>query len=300
MDWNWDHLRFFLALARGATLTRAAERLGVSHTTVLRRIRQFEGQLDTHLFDRTPDGWLMTQAGERLLAEVEQMEQALGTISREIVGADHRLEGPVVIATNAGFAMTLLPDALRALKQRHPGLELSVKVGKDLVDLGRREADVALRITDAPPESLVGRRVGWVQLAPVASRAYLDRHGLARTARLPERPDGQQFVLLPWMDTPLFRWVAPHRNPGAATFVDCKLTALALARGGLGIAEVPSVLLQGEPEMVQLETPWEMPARAVWLLSNAEARSSARIRATTALLAEALAPRLGQPGSIAA
>ena len=96
MHWNWDNLRFFLALARAGTLTLAGQALQVSHATVFRRIKKFEDELATRLFEKTPAGYILTHAGEQMLREVEKVEYDIGTIARHIVGADQRVEGDIL------------------------------------------------------------------------------------------------------------------------------------------------------------------------------------------------------------
>lgn len=285
-EWDWDHLRYFLALARNPKLQRAADRLGVSHTTVLRRIRAFEDQLATRLFERTPDGWLMSVAGERLLLEVEKMESALGTISREIVGSDQRIEGPVVITTLGLIAGLVLPPVLVKLKQRHPHVQIQLRVGSALVDLQRREADIAIRVTASPPPTLVGRRIGQKEVTPCASAEYLR----ARPEPVfPVDPSSEHHYILDvsHSDESARRWLAPVVGTSRVTEVDCMATAMALCGAGLGVAVLPQFVARGAG-LVLLEPPEPVQPMSVWILTHPDLRNVARVRAVMAALGDEL------------
>src|SRR5256712_6490295 len=173
---DWDAGRFFLELARAETLARAARRLRVDYTTVGRRVSAFERELGAKLFERTPDGFVLTDAGESIRAAAEQMEQSAVDVEQRALGADRRLSGTVRVAAaeSAGHAVVLA--AMRDLHQRHPEIRLHLQTGLARLDIARREADLALRF--APPESgdLRIRRLTSMGFALYASEDYLARH----------------------------------------------------------------------------------------------------------------------------
>src|SRR2546428_1871734 len=173
---DWDAVRFFLELARAKTLARAARRLRVDYTTVGRRVSAFERELGAKLFERTPDGFVLTDAGESIRAAAEQMEQSAVDVEQRALGADRRLSGTVRVAAaeSAGHAVVL--PAMRDLHQRHPEIRLHLQTGLARLDIARREADLALRF--APPESgdLRIRRLTSMGFALYASEDYLARH----------------------------------------------------------------------------------------------------------------------------
>jgi len=170
---DWDAVRFFLELARAKTLARAARRLRVDYTTVGRRVSAFERELGAKLFERTPDGFVLTDAGESIRAAAEQMEQSALAVEQRALGADHRLSGTVRVAAaeSAGHAVVL--PAMRELHLRHPEIRLHLQTGLARLDIARREADLALRF--APPESgdLRVRRLTPIGFALYASKDYL-------------------------------------------------------------------------------------------------------------------------------
>ena len=117
VKWNWDHLRFFLALAERHTLSTAARELDVSHTTVLRRVAAFEAELGTQLFDRTSDGFMLTQAGQRLFREAASTRTLLDSIAEEIAGADAELAGSVVVTATDTISCYIMPRLIAALSE---------------------------------------------------------------------------------------------------------------------------------------------------------------------------------------
>src|SRR5882724_4397945 len=180
---DWDAVRFFLELARAKTLARAARRLRVDYTTVGRRVSAFERELGAKLFERTPEGFVLTDAGESIRAAAEQMEQSALSVEQRALGADRRLSGTVRVAAaeSAGHAVVL--PAMRELHLRHPEIRLHLQTGLARLDIARREADLALRF--APPESgdLRVRRLG-----PSGSRSTRPRI----TSRVTARPRPEQ------------------------------------------------------------------------------------------------------------
>src|SRR2546428_5122465 len=173
---DWDAVRFFLELARAKTLARAARRLRVDYTTVGRRVSAFERELGAKLFERTPDGFVLTDAGESIRAAAEQMEQSAVAAGRGRLGRDSGLSGTgrVAAAESAGHSVVL--PAMRALPLRHPEIRLHLQTGLARLDIARREADLALRFNPAESGDLRIRRLTSIGFALYASEDYLARH----------------------------------------------------------------------------------------------------------------------------
>jgi len=158
--WNWDHLRYFLALAEHGTLTAAGRQLDVSHSTVLRRIRAFENSLKTRLFEHTSTGYYLTSAGNELHEQAKQMQFTLDAVARDISGADQEIAGEVVIATTDSLSYLLLPEVLKELSDLHNDISFKVLMGVQMRKIEDREVDIAIRTSKEPPESVIGRQVG--------------------------------------------------------------------------------------------------------------------------------------------
>src|ERR1700704_3818069 len=173
---DWDAVRFFLELVRAKTLARAARRLRVDYTTVGRRVSAFERELGAKLFERTPDGFVLTDAGESIRAAAEQMEQSALAVEQRALGSDRRLSGTVRVAAaeSAGHAVVL--PAMRELHRLHPEIRLFLMTGLARMDIARREADLALRFNAPESGDLRFRRLTPMGFALYASEEYLARN----------------------------------------------------------------------------------------------------------------------------
>jgi DNA-binding transcriptional LysR family regulator len=168
---DWDDVRHFLALARTGSVRAAGSMLGVSHSTVARRVEALESRLGVRLFDRHRDGYLLTDAGHEMISPAERVENEMAALERGALGQDARLEGSVRVTCTDPFIANILVCALSSLCQRHPGIELELDADAKYLDLSRREADIAVRAlvpSVTPPEHLIGRR-----LAPITICNYV-------------------------------------------------------------------------------------------------------------------------------
>jgi len=273
---DWDNLRFVLGLARAGTLSLAADGLGVTHTTVSRRIKAFETSLGVRLFDRRPEGWVLTAAGEELAAAAEAMEVEVHRLDRKLLGADNRLSGTVRIATLDSFAGSN-PELFVALRDAYPRIDLEVTVATRFVDLTRREADIAIRwTTGSPPPHLVGRKVGAFEYAVYGAKSLVE-----------QMPPGAPLDTYPWLtwDPRLgarqtAEWMRTHvPKARIAMYLDSAAVMMGALRGGVGIAH--QVCQQGDVDdrLVRLrgvEPGWGVDG---WLLTHPDLRHVARIRA---------------------
>jgi DNA-binding transcriptional LysR family regulator len=280
---NWDDLRVFLAVARAGSLSGAARTLGVNHSTVFRRIGVFEETLGVRLFERLPGGYLLTPAGEALRDGALRVEEEIASLSRKVTGQDLRLSGTVRVTTIDMLAFGLLPRHIAGFRAAYPGIEIELVVGNATLNLSRREADVALRVGNTPPETLVGRRVGRLVFALYGSADYRAR-----------RP-GPDLALHDWIGfdsehEALVRRMAhflPQARPALRT--NSMAAALAAAREGLGVAPLPCGIADLEPDLVQIAPLPDDFTLDLWLLTHEDLRRTARIRVFLDFLAEALA-----------
>src|ERR1043165_9530610 len=170
---DWADLPVVIAIARAGTLRGAAKLLGVSHSTVLRRLEAAESALGSELFVRRPDGrHELTPAGQDAFDTSEQLEELVASMERRIRGRDLELAGAVRVTMPAWMLPLLWPD-LVAFGERYPQIELSVAGGLAFADLAHREADVAIRIIGEPSPDLVGRKLAMCECGIYGSAAYL-------------------------------------------------------------------------------------------------------------------------------
>lgn len=284
---DWDDLRIVLAVARGRTLSAAATTLGVTHTTVGRRLRGIEEALGVRLFDHTPDGYMPTPAGQDIAEVAEQMEAEVLALEGRVLGRDVRLQGALRVAI-MDLLFRRYQGELRSFMARYPSVEMTLTMSDDEVALNRREADVALRMTNAPPEYLVGRRIGEVEFAVFGAKALVEERG--PEAGLGDYPwlHWDERLNMRWLDS----WLA-HNAPGAqiAMRVDFKATSIQEAvAAGIGVHFLSVREGEADPRLARLSAVASELTRGVWLLTLPELRSTPRIRA---LMDHMAGPRVG-------
>lgn len=287
---RWDDLQLALAVGRGQGLAGAAAILGVNASTVFRRLNGLEAGLGVRLFDRRPGAWPPSPAGERLLDAAERMEaEALG-IDRELTGRDRRLTGTLRVTSSETLAFSLLPPLLAAFRALHPGIRVELLIDNRLLSLSRREADVALRPARPREGDLFGRKLAEVAWTAYAAPAYLDE----RPAALPLAGH----ALIGWDETSpqvqAASWLAA-RAPAAAFALRTSslLAQMQAARAGLGVALLPCYLADPEPGLARLLPPLPELARELWIVTHADLKETARVRAFLAVIGDGIVARKG-------
>jgi len=283
MHKNWDDLRYFLAVARAGTLSGAARTLDVNHSTIFRRIAAFEGQIGVRLFDRLPTGYVLTPAGEQMQDAALRIEEQIAALDRRLAGQDGRLTGTVRITTIDMLAIGVLPRHLGAFRAAFPGIEIELTISNSLLDLTRREADVALRVSRDPPETLVGRRVSRLVFAVYGSRDY--------AARRPEAELGSHdWIGFDAEHAALARRFAAFLPAVRPVFkANSVAVAIAAAKAGIGLAVLPCGLADMEQGLERIATLPDEFTLDLWLLTHEDLRTTARIRAVLDFLADGLA-----------
>ena len=156
---DWNHLQDFLAVARTGRLTAGAQRLGVDHTTLSRRIAALEAALKARLFDRSPQGYALTAHGERLLVRAEAMESLMLSAQSEVGEADLSVSGVVRIGAPEGFGSYFLAPCLPQLAEQHPELEIQLVAIPGVLSLSKREADVAIALSAPREGRLISKKL---------------------------------------------------------------------------------------------------------------------------------------------
>jgi DNA-binding transcriptional LysR family regulator len=285
---DWDDLRYVLAVAEAGSLAGAARALGVNHTTVLRRIAAAEKRLGVRLFERLPSGYVPTAGGEELIEAARRIDTTVADLDRRLAGRDLRLSGVVRVSTVDTLVASILPEILAAFRERHPGIEVEVAVSNAMANLTRRDADVAIRAANDPPETLVGRRAGTIAFAIYGSRTYL-------ATRRAGTPLGQHRWVAPddsMAMTSIGRWMHTALPEAEVTLrADSLVTMRHAAMVGLGVAPLPCYLGDSTEGLVRVHPPVAAMATGLWILSHEDLRETARVRAFTAFVAEAFAER---------
>ncbi len=274
---NWDDLRYFLAVARLQRLSSAGRELQVKHTTVARRLDKLESDLNSRLFDRTPRGYLLSQAGEQLYEHAVAMEEHAQALDREVVGMDAQLSGPLRLTGPNGALEPLVVPHLHRLLDRYPGIELDLMGTTGLLDLAARQADIALRMTPAPPDYLVGRKVLPLRHGVYASVGYLSR----------EREREQVITFCDEQKFP--EWVTRHfPDADLALRADDAGVMIAAVKAHRGLARLPCFVGDIEPNLRRIDLDLTPSTWGVWVLNHVDLRSTARVRVCRDFLIEIL------------
>jgi len=293
MDGSWDRLRFFIALATHGTHSEAARRLGVSHSTVQRQINALETELNVKLFHSTANGYQLSKAGRTLFSEASQIPDALARVSSRIAGEDDQMAGTVTITVSDTVGFFLLPDILRELSTLYPHIRFDVLSLGALSNLANREADIAIRISQKPPEQLIGRQVGPVKLAVCASVDYLQRNKLKPETAIQA---ARHFVVVSRVlnGVSLSDWV-PDKAQAEANLVKVNgfLSAWRFCHKGIGVALLPEYILAHDKTLKAVNCDNLPAANSLWVLCHQDLRDSARAKAVRQYISKALSQVFG-------
>lgn len=273
---DWDDLRYVLAVTRHRTLSRAASELGATHTTVGRRLRTIESALGVRLFDQTTEGFVLTSAGQEVFEVAERMESELMSLEARVLGQDARLHGKIRVTT-MDILFRRYQASISSFLDRFPGVDLTLTTSDSEASLTRREADVALRMTNTPPDYLVGRKIGRVDFAVYASRSLVERMG-------PDAPY-EAFPWLHWDERLHMSWFdawLSKNAPGAKIVMRVDVSSVLLRQviaSGIGVHFLACFEGDADPELQRIGPVESAYSRDVWLLTLPELRSTSRIRA---------------------
>lgn len=273
----WDDFRLVKTIAQAHGLAGAAERLGVNHSTVFRRLGQLEQGLGVKLFERHRTGYVLTAAGEEMTTLAERMEEDIATFTRKLAGQAVSPAGELRVTTNDTLLVHLLTPLFARFAIACPEVRLDVILSNQALNLSKRDADVAIRATDAPPETLVGRRV-----ATIAWGVY------GRVADFPQAqaPDLADLYNHPWValgdnlaTIKAARFVRDRVPPEKIVYKVNTVLGLAEAvESGIGIGPLPCFIADVRPALRRLAPPNPDFSANLWLLTHPDLRQSARVR----------------------
>ncbi len=268
MQYRLSHhdLALILALVRGRSLARASQLLAVDVSTVFRSIRRLESALGQSLFEKSRGGYLPTAVAVSLAAQAEHAEQALQVAQVSVEQGGEVISGTVrLTCTDAVLQHVLLP-ALATFMPRYPALALELTTSNDFANLSRRDADIALRLTQAPPEHLVGNCLGEVRYQVCASPAYLAGCATLDLAQM-RWIAADDFI----PDHPGVTWRREHL-PGVTPLLRASsmLAVAQMVRAGMGVAVLPQFLMAG---LSALGEPLGGHDSALWLLTRPDCRA---------------------------
>ncbi|MCF1503758.1 LysR family transcriptional regulator [Afifella sp. H1R] len=284
----WDDFRLIKAIADAGRLPAAAELLGINHSTVFRRLGQIEATLGVSLFERHRTGYVPTAVGEEMVELASDIDERITGFGRKVAGAEVVPEGEVRVTTSDTLLTHLFTPLFARFREKEPRVRLDIVVSNQALNLSKRDADVAIRATDTPPENLVGRRV---------ARINWGLYG-----RAADFPSAEEVEVTDLFDRP---WVAlgermaglkavrfVHEHVPAEKIVYRISSVLGLAEAiaeGIGIGHLPCFIGNAEPGLTRLASAEPAFATDLWLLTHPDLRHAARIRALLDFLAAEIA-----------
>jgi DNA-binding transcriptional LysR family regulator len=277
---DWNDLRHFLAVARHGSTIAAAKSLGLSQSTVHRRLAELEKRIGRHIVIRHATGYRLTEFGAELRPLVEQVEKAIGAIERYLAAADETPTGAVRVTCSESIGYRLVQSQLlETFHNRHPGMRVELVMSDHFLDIAKGEADVAIRAGIPNEETLVGRKIADVPWALYGSRAYLERNG--RIARIEDIAahavigfdgDIREHHAAKWLKSvaPSARIVARSNTvPGLLMSV----------RSGAGLAPLPMPLAMRDVELERVLGPLPGLYSPIYLLTHPDLRHVPRVSA---------------------
>ena len=285
---DWQDLRYVLAVGRCRTLSEAARKLGVNHSTVLRRIRRIETDLSTRLFDRHHDGYSLTAAGEEAFDLAQRIEEDSTTLEVKLAMRDVRLSGSIRVTTTDTLWFTVLGDALKKFSDMYPEISLEVVLSNEFVNLNKRHADVAIRPATSPPPSLFGRKISDIAFAAYGSQHYLSDQSAQRNLQglcwlVPD--ESMSYIA---SETWLHKKIP---DAEVALRLNSVFGMYSAARAGIGLAVLPCYVGDTCPELQRIGSPADELRSELWLLTHDDHRHVARIRAFLNVFGEELSAR---------
>lgn len=287
-NFDWNHIRAFLAVVQQGSLSAAARELGQTQPTLSRQISNLEGALRTTLFVRGNRETTLTDTGTALFEQVQNMANAASQISQIAAGRNETVEGTIRITATDAMVCYVLPRCLKVLRETHPGVRVELIPSNASSDLTRHEADIAIRHVRPDQPDLIARRIGDFDVSLFASQEYLislgnpnhpsdfanaDFIGFEHAGRLVEQVNGLG---------------VPVTRDNFAMVATSGVVLYELARQGLGIALLPKTVATAQFGLKEILPNLEQMQLPVWLVSHKDVQTKARIRLCFDLIAAAL------------
>jgi DNA-binding transcriptional LysR family regulator len=288
---DWNSFRLVLAIHRTESLTSAAQELGIDHSTAYRRLNALEATLGVRLFERLNAGaYEATAAGQQMAATAERMDDEILTLDRNILGRDRRLSGRLRVTCSESIGYRLLPQELARFRSAHPNILVELVIANQIFNLAQREADIALRAAHPKDPALWGRKLADTAWTFFASPQYLQEIG----GELATVSDAARCNLIgaEWGLRGIAQadWINAVATDRIVYRTNSLLHQMVAAKAGIGLALLPCYL--GDPEAGlgrALLKPIDELQGELWIVTHADLKRTARVRAFFEIVGEAIA-----------
>lgn len=270
---NWQDLQYILVVARLGSVSAAARELGVTHSTVLRRINALEERQGLRLFDRLRTGYVLSQEGRHLLQAAQSIEDTVTGLERRIAGAELQLEGTIRVTTTDSVLLSICGAHIVKFQETYPDISIELTVTSSILSLSRRDADVAIRPSRFEPERLTGERISDFYFAQYAGADYWAANG--------HKPMAEQSWLGPdgsMAGSPAGRWMRAELPDARIVMAADSFLALGdAARRNLGVAILPCAQGDAMPDLLRISEPMKDYKTGLWVLTHRDLLGAVRI-----------------------
>lgn len=273
---DWDDYRIVLAISRAGSITSAAQRLGVNHSTVSRRLSQLEQRLEARLFDRFPDGYTVTEAGDAVVQAAMIAESTLSDAKERVVSNDTKLSGALTFSAPAYLLNAVILPKMPEFQRKYPNITIRFDGQDDVVSLHKYDADIVLRVTKYPPDGLMGAKLVHKAVALYAAPRYVndmrnDQPLWIGSLVAGKRPN--------WVDAYYF-------SARQACDISAPSAIHTAAQSGLGIAQLPCRIGDTDPKLVRVPPLESRQNSELWLLYRRDLHRTARLVAFRTFLTD--------------
>ena len=270
---NWDNLRYVLAVASKGSISAAARDMGVNRSTVLRRIERFQQDLNSRIFNRSPEGYPLTPEAEKMIAAAREVESTIFDMQRQVAGHELRLEGEIRVTTTDTFMLSLLAEPLASFRRHHAHIVVELFITNQVLNLSRRDADIAIRPTKTPDEGFIARKLRDIHFAIYRPVKMIESvAGDGKPSWIGVSGSLYQTAIGKWFD----KNIASTRT---TIRCDSFVAVRACAETGMGLALLPTVLGDESPGLRRVDEPTNELTTGLWLLIHPDLARSARINA---------------------
>jgi DNA-binding transcriptional LysR family regulator len=279
---DWENIRYFLAVARIGTLSGAARSLKVDHATVSRRLSALESEIETRLIERHPRTCKLTSIGQRVFEVAQGMEESAYAVERLLDASRTPLSGKVTLSAPPVLVANYLVKHVADFRRANPGVQLSVTCEARQVSLSRREADVVVRLSRPEEPTSVVRKLGSASFSLYASKDYPHLHN----------PSAWEFIAYDagFVGVPQQKWLMSVAGKRA---IACEIGEinghLVAARAGAGVAGLPDFLAENDPTLQRLAHEGKPFSRDIWMAVHRDLRGAPQIRAVMDFLIQVVA-----------
>lgn len=278
----WDDFRLVRAIAEQRSLNGAADSMGVNNSTVFRRLNALEEQLGVRIFERARSGYILTPAGEEMVSLASRMADSIVEFERRIAGQDVRPSGELRVTTTDTIFSHLVSPMFCAFARKYPDIRLDFVIENRTLNLSKRDADVAIRASVDPPETLVGRRIGNLRWGTYVSKQYLreSNFSIDKAAEFFNPPARWIGFSDPLGNTSLAKWMAANIRPEMIGVRVSAVSALvASIEAGLGIGLIPCFIGMASESLVRIPDIHPVANYGLWVLTHPDLKKAARVRA---------------------